>query len=108
MTGTICINDDHEIDLSQPELASVAASLRRNSEAADAAVMREVFWPMDEAGMTFLLADELDTGEFAVFAGVVHRAYDQTLRSEAGSLALWERLLVAVRDDPRFGALPRR
>ena len=102
MTGTICISDDHEIDLSPIELASVADSLRAHTGVAEARVMRELFWPMDEGGIACMLADELDAAEFTVFAGVVRRAHEQARRTGAAAFALWERLLAAVSADSRI------
>ena len=101
MTGTICISGDHEIDLSPIELAGVADSLREHTGAADLRVMREVFWPMDEGGMSFMLADELDAAEFAVFANVVRRSHEQARSGGSASFGLWEQLLAAVRVDVR-------
>ena len=104
MTGTICISGDHEFDLSPIELAGVADSLREHTAPAEARVMREVFWPMDEGGFACMLADELDAAEFAVFAGVVRRAHAQARRTGAAAFALWERLFDAVHADARCGA----
>jgi hypothetical protein len=101
MTATICINGDHEIDLSSHELASVAEAMRAHTAAGEARVMREVLWPMDEGGLTLLLADELDGREFAVFAGVVQRSHEQARRGDGATFALWDRLLAAVRADAR-------
>ncbi len=104
MTGTICINDDLEFDLSQGELARVAQALRQHTAAADARVMRELFWPMEEGGLDFLLADALDAAEFAVFATVVQRSHEHARRIDTASLPLWEKLLAAVHADRRYAA----
>ena len=101
MTGTICISDDHEIDLSPIELAGVADSLRAHTGAAEVRVMRELFWPMDEGGIACMLADELDAAEFEVFAAVVRRAHEAARNTGVAAFALWERLLAAVQSDLR-------
>jgi hypothetical protein len=105
MDASICINDDREFDVTPGELGLVAGALRAHTGAAEARVMREVFWPMDEGGCSCLLVDALDAAEFAVFAEVLRRAYEQARLAAAAGFALWEELLAAVRADVRL-ALP--
>lgn len=104
MAGTIVINNSCSYDLRTIDFAWLACELRsKTGEAAKA--LSKVLWSHDEAGMDMLRADDLQEGEFKLFAQTMREVLE-TSRVAAGDSAgltqFLEFLLRSIEDDPRY------
>jgi hypothetical protein len=103
VAGTIVINNSCSYDLRTIDFAWLTYKLRlKTGEAAK--VLSKVLWSCDEAGMDMLRADDLQEGEFKLFAQAMREVLETSRASTKGSSGLTqflELLLRSIEDDPR-------
>lgn len=103
MAGTIVINASCSHDLRTIDFAWLASELRSKTGNATS-VLAKVLWPHDEGGMDILQADELEEGEFKVFAQAISEVLETSRVAAPGSAGMTqflESLLRGIENDPR-------
>lgn len=113
MAGTILVTDERGLAISTVEFDYLVECIRGAFLQEDQSVAELVYEPLDEGGMTFISAVELDELSYPVFAETVWRAYVASKGTASFSRfeARWKELLEIIEQDPRCKAntcSPRR
>jgi hypothetical protein len=80
-----------------------AEAIRSCLQRLDQALMREVFGPCDEGGMSFVSVESLDAESFNRFAAAASDAFAAEQQANRGSVYwdIWRELLRVLEEDPR-------
>ncbi|MBU0600798.1 MAG: hypothetical protein KKD25_00135 [Gammaproteobacteria bacterium] len=103
MAGTILISDDQGLAISTVEFDYLVECIRGSFLPEDQSVAELVYEPLDEGGMTFISAVELDEHSYPIFAETVRRACATSRGAASFSRfeARWKEFLEIIEQDPR-------
>ncbi|WP_339385769.1 hypothetical protein [Burkholderia sp. Ac-20379] len=103
MAGTIMIAKNNMMGTSTLEFDYLVERIRAAFPVEYKSIASAVYEPLDEGGMTFISAIDLDQESYCVFSDAVHRAYKDSMREASFPLheSRWIDLLGIVENDPR-------
>jgi hypothetical protein len=108
MAGTILLSGNEGLATSTLEFDYFVDRIRTGFASQDEAVAAAVYEPLDEGGMTFISAADLDQAGYKAFAGAVKRAYEASIPEPSfpRHKDRWLELLGMIERDSRSGFAP--
>lgn len=105
MAGTILLSENEGLATSTVEFDYLVDRIRNGFSAQDGAIAAMVYEPLDEGGMSFISAADLDAVSYKAFAQAVKRAYEISTKEPSfpAHKDRWIELLRMIDGDPRFG-----
>lgn len=103
MAGTILIGNKSGLAISSIEFDYMIERIRGAFMPGEEGISARVFEPLDEGGMTFISAADVDASAYQVFARAVRRAYERAMLEESFSKhqTSWLDLVRMIELDPR-------
>jgi hypothetical protein len=104
MAGGVFISDGLSLPVSTRQFDYLVKYIGEAFLPSEQKLRSEVFRPYEKGAMNFIVAGELDKGDFRKFCDVVERALQSARLQERFEIhrPLWEKLQENIRADPRF------